>query len=151
LGIEVKTDDRLKEIFLGTWQGRPSHEVYKDEPIRGVYEKLGGGESYADVRKRVKECIDEIIEQHPGQKIIIVFHGGAMRSYLTHVLQMDLDCLHCFQISNTGIFRVLPLALRGDGKTGLLCSANDVNHLHIDFTTLVQHQQHQITNSPQTL
>jgi 2,3-bisphosphoglycerate-dependent phosphoglycerate mutase len=45
-----------------------------------------GGESYADVRRRVVPVLQEITERHSGQTIIIIAHGVVIRVILTSLL-----------------------------------------------------------------
>jgi 2,3-bisphosphoglycerate-dependent phosphoglycerate mutase len=45
-----------------------------------------GGESYADIRRRVLPILKEIVVAHPGQTIIIVAHGVVIRVILTTLL-----------------------------------------------------------------
>ncbi len=43
-------------------------------------------ESEADFRARVLHSIEAIIDDHQGQKVAIVCHGGIINGYLSHVL-----------------------------------------------------------------
>ena len=41
-----------------------------------------GGESLAEMRHRVMECVNGIFTDHPGQNVLIVTHGGP----ISHVI-----------------------------------------------------------------
>jgi 2,3-bisphosphoglycerate-dependent phosphoglycerate mutase len=45
-----------------------------------------GGESYADIRRRVIPIVQEIVASHGGQTVIIVAHGVVIRVILTSLL-----------------------------------------------------------------
>jgi 2,3-bisphosphoglycerate-dependent phosphoglycerate mutase len=45
-----------------------------------------GGESYADIRRRVMPILEEIVASHAGRTIIIVAHGVVIRVILTSLL-----------------------------------------------------------------
>ena len=73
------TDDRLKEISWGEWEGLTHDEIEARDPgelarrRRNLwYYAPRGGESYEAVAARVKDWLDEIA---PGQRLIVVAHG----------------------------------------------------------------------------
>jgi probable phosphoglycerate mutase len=45
-----------------------------------------GGESYADIRRRVMPVLESVITGHPGETMIIVAHGVVIRVILTSLL-----------------------------------------------------------------
>jgi len=45
-----------------------------------------GGESYADIRRRVVPILEDIVASHGGQTVIIVAHGVVIRVVLTSLL-----------------------------------------------------------------
>jgi len=45
----------------------------------------------ANFRKRVSAAVEEIINNHPGQRVIAVAHGGAINVALAEVLGLDRD------------------------------------------------------------
>ncbi|GAB3623936.1 histidine phosphatase family protein [Mariniluteicoccus endophyticus] len=83
-GLEVRTDDRLKEISVGEWSGRPVAELRDefaevlDAEARGEDVVRGGGESVRQVERRVAEALHEIGEQAPdGAVVAVAMHGLA--------------------------------------------------------------------------
>ena len=79
--LKVNIDDRLDERRVGI----PNDDIYPDWYSRQYLDenfKTEGGESQADVRKRVSECFDEIIEKHRGKRIAIFSHGYAITFFL---------------------------------------------------------------------
>ncbi len=44
-----------------------------------------GGESHEDVLRRVAPVLDRVARRYPNDEIVIVSHGGVMRSVWAHV------------------------------------------------------------------
>lgn len=40
-------------------------------------------------RRRVVDGIESIIERHPGQRVVVVSHGGVINAYVGHILGID--------------------------------------------------------------
>lgn len=78
--LKITIDDRLDERRIGKikdfypdWFERQ----YKDENY-----KTEGGESQKEVRKRMDETINEILEKHKDKRIAVFSHGYAITFYL---------------------------------------------------------------------
>ena len=80
LGIKVIFDKRLREINLGVYHGRPKKELYNDFPriIERFKKRPLKGESWNDVRKRLKSFLKDIEKKHKNKKILIVSHGDPL-------------------------------------------------------------------------
>ncbi|MDP3882751.1 MAG: histidine phosphatase family protein [Candidatus Staskawiczbacteria bacterium] len=78
LGIkEIKYDDRLVDINLGEFLGRPQKES-TDFYSRGTNlfdNRPFNGESWNDVLKRIKSFADEIEEKYSNKNILIISHA----------------------------------------------------------------------------
>ncbi|MEN3341061.1 MAG: 2,3-bisphosphoglycerate-dependent phosphoglycerate mutase [Actinomycetota bacterium] len=70
LGLPVVVDPDLREKNWGTWEGLTSEERLTVE-----YE----GESSEEHRERTMRAVERIAERHPGQRVVIVTHGGSLR------------------------------------------------------------------------
>lgn len=97
-GIEVGVDARLREIYLGAWEGLTRAEArskYAEEYARwqtGEDARRGGGETYAEVGARCLEVINEWLDRlGPGSTLIAVTHGSAARATIGTMLGMDPD------------------------------------------------------------
>jgi len=86
LQCELTTDERLREIHLGTWEGmlesdlkqhdaQRYHNFWKD-PAQYITD---GGENFADVGKRMKSFLDELDAQKSEQTVFVVSHTVAIR------------------------------------------------------------------------
>jgi probable phosphoglycerate mutase len=70
LGLPLGLDPRLREIDVGSWQGRTRAE------LDGV---AWDGESYDDHRLRVVAALRDISDSYPGACVLVVGHGGTLR------------------------------------------------------------------------
>ena len=88
--IEILTDEGLKEIHMGNWQGLSQEEIkalgeenyfnYWNFPSKCI--PSGSGESYYEVRDRSYEAITKILEKEKGKTILIVTHTVALKGFL---------------------------------------------------------------------
>jgi broad specificity phosphatase PhoE len=67
--------------------GWATYAVTKERWIAGDLEYTHpGGESYADIRRRVVPIIDDLARRHRGETIVIVAHGVVIRVVLTSLV-----------------------------------------------------------------
>ena len=86
--IQYNLDDRLCERKLGNIEDLA--EFMKDKETRDPSReqlafpdfKTRDGESANETKKRMTECINEIIKNYEGKRIAIVSHGGSIKFYL---------------------------------------------------------------------
>jgi probable phosphoglycerate mutase len=110
LGLTAQLDPGLREVFLGAWQGLTGKEVaarFPDEWAawrRGEDLKRGGGESYAELGERVARSIDRAAAAHPGEAVVVVSHGAAIKSFVARVLGLGPQGMRAFRVPvNTGV------------------------------------------------
>lgn len=99
VNLPVQSDERLREIFMGTWEG----ETFVD--IREQFADLvdsrfadpmhiapPGGETTFDVARRIWPVLDEYAARHTGSDpIIVVSHGMAIATVLCRVKGLPLS------------------------------------------------------------
>jgi broad specificity phosphatase PhoE len=97
LGLVPRLDPALREINVGEWQGLVASEIEARFPgqLDEWHEKidsftLPGGESIPVVQDRIYAAYQEIVEQHPGEAIIIVSHGAALAALMAALHDWDL-------------------------------------------------------------
>ncbi len=88
LGLEVTVLPDLREIDVGSWSGLTRDEIAERFP-EGFARWLEGerghdGETREALRARVVDAAERIAAAHPGERVLIVTHGGALRALLTH-------------------------------------------------------------------
>jgi len=75
----------LREIDVGSWQGLSWPEIEERHP-EGVerWKRDGhgwdGGESYEELGVRIVAVLRDIAARHPGQRVLVVGHGGTVRA-----------------------------------------------------------------------
>jgi len=95
--VPLKTDDRLMEIHLGSWEGRTTLEIQQSEPeLFHFYQEKptlfkGTGESFEDVKKRVESVLMDLELKHPTGHILIVTHGVVIKVLQTILKERSLD------------------------------------------------------------
>jgi broad specificity phosphatase PhoE len=74
---------------------------------------LPGWEPNAQVVDRVWRAIEAIAERHPGQRVVVVAHGGVLNAFLTHLLEGDAHAIPWkYHSTNCAVSRI---RLEADG------------------------------------
>ncbi|MDO9494638.1 MAG: histidine phosphatase family protein [Nocardioides sp.] len=84
LGVGVTTRNDLVEFDVGDLAGAPRDTNPCAEPydawLAGDLDlRIPGGESGAEVVARVQGVLEEIVDAHRGETVLVVSHGGALR------------------------------------------------------------------------
>lgn len=74
LGLEPQADPRLRERHYGTWQGLNAADAARVARSLADHQRLPGGESLADVRRRWLALVAEL-QDEPGP-VVVVTHGN---------------------------------------------------------------------------
>jgi broad specificity phosphatase PhoE len=98
-GIPVGVRDDLHEIDFGSWEDHTPEEIRTRHPDdwRAVYEdhrdlpRGGTGETAAGAGARMARAIGQIAAAHPGERIAVVTHGGAIRAFAADVVGLGFD------------------------------------------------------------
>ena len=87
--LEIEYLDSLREIFLGSWEGK----LYKDIEVENPEShnhfwkeanlfKLTGAENFYQLQKRAIKVVDSILEKFESKKVVIVSHGALIKALL---------------------------------------------------------------------
>lgn len=111
IGKEIVTDDNLKEINFGVFDGKTAKEIEENYPEEWEswlkdYEsyRIPEGECLQDVINRVKGFIDSIKEEEGCY--IIVSHGGVIQSIITYLLDLELKKMWHFKCTPGGYVEI---------------------------------------------
>ncbi len=136
-GAPVELDRGLREVDVGTWSGKSYEDVRRAHPDEweaweaGLDVRRGGGETYAELAERVDAAIQGIVTRHgaePARRVLIVSHGGAIRSWVNKVLGVAAVSTRALGVcANTGL-TVVEREMNAP-STYRLHSWNDVTHL----------------------
>jgi broad specificity phosphatase PhoE len=86
--VPVHIDARLRERNFGKMEGNTLSqglELWPDEVkiwLEDHTYTIEGGETYEEFSVRVEDCLKEILRDNDGKTILIVAHGGSLRSIL---------------------------------------------------------------------
>ena len=104
-GIEVARDPRLIDFQLGKWTGMTYDDVAKNEEYQRFVqqpdaERIPGGESLEDVRRRAVSAVDQALADNAtGDALAIVTHAGIIRVLITHYMGSHPANYHRVRVS----------------------------------------------------
>lgn len=75
-GMPVLVDPGLREIDIGSWSGLTHDEIRERYPDGARPD----GETHEQHAERVRAAVTRIARAHPSDRILIVTHGGTIRS-----------------------------------------------------------------------
>lgn len=121
----------LREFRFGPWEGKPYDTLAQEDPVRFQQFMAGdptfapppGGETRHQVLQRVKSFIAHVQENHPGQDILIVSHGGCLRALAVALLGLPIEALWRFRLAPASLS-----ILEVHGQSALLVAWNDASH-----------------------
>ncbi|MCF8012364.1 MAG: alpha-ribazole phosphatase [Clostridiales bacterium] len=129
----VQQKPAFREINFGSWEGLTFQEIqenFSEEATdwweRPLYTRIPDGESLHDVVKRSMDVLHDICKKHNGQKILIVSHGGVVRSIISTVLGIDLN--EYWRIKQDNL--ALNIIHFPEWNKGILELLNDCTHLY---------------------
>lgn len=133
-GLSVVSMPELRELNFGLWEGLTYQEIAAAYPVdleewlaNPAEKQVPGGESFAQLQKRVCSAITGIIARHPGQEVAVVSHGGTLLTIILSLLGLGLEKLWRFRLDNASLSIV-----EGYENRYILSLFNDVNHLRQD-------------------
>jgi broad specificity phosphatase PhoE len=127
LGLAPTLEPDLREYHLGEWEGvayaalAREHRLFERMQAEPDWQP-GGGESARQVAERLARSLRAIAARHPGERVIVVSHGGALTLGLGWLLDGSLSAWRRV-MSNCAVSD-----LRFDPAPSLLVW-NDVAHL----------------------
>ena len=127
--LRLFLDPRLREMYYGEWEALPGPSVEKDQPERlkrffRCEEPAPGGESFLDIRARTRAAIEEAVERHRGENILVVSHGNAIMALVAELLGLPVTSTWSFALDNCSLTRV---HVSRRGRATVLC-LNDTAH-----------------------
>ncbi len=87
--LPIHVDPRLRERNFGIWEGKLSAEI---DPF--LEQKLQTIETDEAIIKRVSAFLQDAEKNHPGSSVLLVTHGGLMRTILAKQLGISSNDIH---------------------------------------------------------
>lgn len=135
LALEPTIDARLTEIDFGDMEGVSFQRFATEFPaILHAFQDgrrdvtFPGGESMIAFHARVESAMFELLAHHPGQRVIVVAHGGVIGS---SVIQLTRDLDADWRTMLVGNCSLTSLEVDTEGPAALRWW-NDVAHLTMD-------------------
>lgn len=131
-GLPLELDADLREVDVGRWTGRSHREVRELFPeewaawTHGFDVRRGGGETYAELAARVERAIARAAASRPGQRLLFVSHGGAIKSWVARLLGVSPEGLRA--LAGVGNASLTVVLRDGEGRSRLE-TWNDTAHL----------------------
>lgn len=111
-GLELRMDDRFREVGFGCWEGLSPDEIiarspreyaafYRD-PCRN---RPQGSEALEDFGQRVTQALQDVFSDYPGEHVLVVAHAGVVRAALGYILNADPAAWYRTRIDNAAFTR----------------------------------------------
>ncbi len=131
-GVAVVDDDRLLDEHLGDWTGLRLAEIESGWPDRLAIWRgdpgsapPGGGESFLQVRDRVRPLMTQALGSYRGHTVVVVTHAAVAKMILTTALQVDPSVAYRLRV-DTGSLSAFTVA--ADGSI-VVTAVNETGHL----------------------
>jgi len=92
LGLEPMVEPDLREVYLGEWEGVAFRKYVAERHPTAVrmmterrWDVIPGAESNENFAARVRTGLERIIKAHPGQRVVVVVHGGVIGQIMSLV------------------------------------------------------------------
>lgn len=132
LGLEVRIEDGLRETDFGAWEGLTFAEVRErygpdlDAWLASAKAApTGGGESFAEVARRVATTRDHLTARYTGRTVLLVTHVTPIKTLVRLALGAPPEALFRMELSAASVSAVAYYA-DGNASVRLL---NDTSHL----------------------
>ncbi|MFD2168952.1 histidine phosphatase family protein [Tumebacillus lipolyticus] len=108
-GVLHRVHKDLHERHFGEIEGHTRDEILERYPAIWGREKtydVAGVEPFDALRERSRQAIEQIADQHPGEHVVIVSHGGTINAFL-HSISDGRCGTGISTLGNTSVTRVL--------------------------------------------
>lgn len=110
LGVEPVRVPALRELNCGEWEGLSVAEIQEQRPDEWAARLADlehfcapGGESLGELAARVLPALEEIVERHRGEEVLVVAHGGVNRIVLLDAIGAPLGSFFCIDQQYCGV------------------------------------------------
>ncbi|KUK82961.1 MAG: Fructose-2,6-bisphosphatase [Pelotomaculum thermopropionicum] len=142
--LRVKTVPNLRELNFGAWEGLTQKELKETfaNEIRQWWKnplstRIPGGESLNEMVERSVKVIKNLVEKHAGENVVVVTHGGVIRSIVGSVLEMDLNKYWRLRLDNA----CLNIIDFPAWEKGILMLFNDCSHLKFSINWSINNKK----------
>ena len=144
LGLEPRVEPDLREVHLGEWEGFAFRKYVSERHPLALqmfaekrWDVIPGAESNDEFATRVRAGLERIIAAHPGQRVVVVVHGGVIGQCMS--LVTGAPTFNFMGADNASISQIVALpagfASAASGPSGWTVRRfNDTAHLDPVFS-----------------
>lgn len=108
--VDVTIDDRLIELDMGKFTGMAYDEIFNSHG--NVFMKFYNGEleiahngveTFSQVKSRVLEVVDHVLEKHPDENVVLVTHMDPIKAMLSTIVDLSPTNLFELIIANASL------------------------------------------------
>ena len=139
LGLEPIVERDLREIYLGEWEGVAFRKYVSERHPTAVkmlteqrWDVIPGAETNEQFATRVRRGLDRIIAAHPGQRVVVVVHGGVIGQLIGLVI--GTSPFSFIGADNASISQIVAMPSGTDARPLVVRRFNDTAHLDPVFS-----------------
>ena len=129
----IQTDDRIREIYLGEWEGMTFREISALYPQEnqyfwnapGLYIPISG-ESFDDLRRRIESFLHDIGKSYHEARVLVVSHAVAVMTMIGHFTGTPIGQFWEAKFIDSTSLTVI----ESDGGVGRVVMHGDTSHLN---------------------
>jgi probable phosphoglycerate mutase len=135
LGLDMRTDERLREADYGAWENLTRDEARALDPRLHAAWESGAvvgppeGDRLVAVRGRALAAVEELTARHAGEAVALVSHVGPIKALLCAALGLPTAGAMRMWLDPASISVVDWRLSRERGSSGLVRTLNSVAHL----------------------
>lgn len=134
IGITPTVEPELREVFLGDWEGyafrkyvAEQHPTALEMFAKQRWDVIPNAERDEDFAARVRTGFERIIAAHPGERVVVVVHGGVIGQLMALVTGVSAFTFMGADNASISQFVAMPAPIR-------VRRFNDTAHLDPVFT-----------------
>jgi len=132
LHTPLEVDDRLREIHFGAWEAQTAEAITGSDPeglrrfwADPIRHPPPGAEPLPAFEARVLSCWEDRLRSHAGGRVLVVTHGGPIRSILGHVYRVAWTDLLRLDLPHASLTHVrVERAKNGIAHAGVVAAPN---------------------------
>lgn len=111
--LPLTVDGRFQEVGFGVWEGKTAAEIEAEAPgsiahfkAHPIEARPPGAEPLEAFFARVADGLDDMLQHHSGEHLLIVCHAGVIRMALAHALNIPLANAYRIEVESAGMTRL---------------------------------------------
>ncbi|WP_049721444.1 histidine phosphatase family protein [Gilvimarinus polysaccharolyticus] len=92
-GLPLEWQRDLREICFGDWEGQSVERIWREQsPLCNAWSRAPdtttppNGEPFKQFRARVLKALATLAQHYPGERLLVITHGGVIKLLLTEAL-----------------------------------------------------------------